>query len=109
MPRRGLHTDGMRSNQLEETFKGEMVIAICKGLTLQLSYQPPINKALKHIMNLSMFKYNLGGPCIKDTDSTIYKCSEHSHNNFIRVFLHGRHAASWFEERTWPNEMTYLP
>lgn len=62
MPRRGLHTDGMRSNQLGETFGGETVIAICKGLILQLSYQLSINKALKHIVNLSMFKYNLVEP-----------------------------------------------
>lgn len=108
VPRRGLHTDGMRSNQLGETFGGEMVIAICKGLILQLSYQLSINNALKHIVNLSMFKYNLAGTCMKDTDNNIYKCSEHSHNNFIRVFLHGRHSASWFEEWTWPNEMIYL-
>lgn len=76
VPRRRLHTDGMRSNQLGETFGGgEIVIAIHKGLTLQLSYQLSINKALKHIINLSMFKYNLGGTCIKDTDNNIYKCS----------------------------------
>lgn len=71
VPRRGLHTDGMRSNQLGETFGGETVIAICKGLILQLSYQLSINKALKHIVNLSMFKYNLVEPVWK-TLTTIF-------------------------------------
>lgn len=108
MPRRRLHTDGMRSDQLEETWWGETVIATCKGLISQLPYQLSINKALKHIINLSMFKHNLDGTCIKDTDDNIYKCSEHSHNNIIWVFLHGRHCASWFEKGTWPNAMIYL-
>lgn len=55
-----------------------------------------------------MSKYNLNGTCIKDIDNNIYKCSEYSHNNFIWVFLHGRHSASWSEKWTWPNEMIYL-
>lgn len=79
-----------------------------KDSFLQLCYQLSINKALKHIMNLSVFKYNLKGACVKDMDNNIYKCSEHSHNKFIGVFLHGRHSASWFAEGTWPNEMIYL-
>lgn len=55
-----------------------------------------------------MFKSNLDGTCVKDTDNNIYKCSEYSHNNIIWVFLHGRPSASWFEQGTWPNEMIYL-
>lgn len=100
VPRRGLHADGMGSDQLGETFgrKKKMSLQYEKDSFLQLCYQLSINKALKHIMNLSVFKYNLEGACIKDTDNNIYKCSEHSHNKFIGVFLHGRHSASWFAE-----------
>ena len=85
MPRRSLHTDGMRSNQLVGDIWGKknIVIAICKGLISQLSYRFSINIVFKHLINLSMFKYNHDGTCIKDTDNNIYKCSENSHNNFI--------------------------
>lgn len=109
VPRRGLHADGMGSDQLGETFgRKKMSLQYGKDSYLQLCYQLSINKALKHIMNLSVFKYNLEGAYIKDTDNNIYKCSEDSHNKFIGVFLHGRHSASWFAEWTWPNEMIYL-
>ena len=60
------------------------------------------------MINLPVFKDNLDGTCVRDTDDDIYKCFAHSHNSFIRAFPHGRHSASWFGEGTWPNEMIYL-
>lgn len=85
-----------------------MVTEICKGLVSQLANQLSINKALKHIINLSMSKHNPDRTCIKDTGNNIYKHSEYNHNNIIWVFLHVRDCASWFEKGTWANEMIYL-
>ena len=98
----------MRSNQLgKDMWRKNIVTTISRGLISQLSHPLSINIALKHIINPSMFRYDGDGTCMKDTDNNIYKGSEHSHNNFIWVFLHGRHSASWFEKKTWPNEMIY--
>lgn len=84
MSGRRLYTDGMRSNQLEENIeKGkERRKKKKKKALLDAEYffnntflSDHSKQALKHVINLSMFEYNLDVTHTKASDYNIYKHS----------------------------------
>lgn len=83
MSGRRLYTDGMRSNQLEENIeKGKERERKKKKALLDAEYffnntflSDHSKQALKHVINLSMFEYNLDVTHTKASDYNIYKHS----------------------------------
>lgn len=91
MSGRRLYTDGMWSNQLEKTLgreKRKKALLDAEHFFNNTFLSDHSKQALKHVINLSMFEYNLDVTRTKASDYNIYR---HSCNNIIPVFIHGRH------------------
>lgn len=76
MSGRRLYADGMRSNQLEEYIQkregGEKALLDVEHFFNNTFLSDHSKQALKHVINLSMFEYNLDVTHTKASDYNIY-------------------------------------